>query len=292
METKAATMISDTQMKAWVDSARGGDSDALNTLIENIQGLVYKLALKMLGQPDDARDASQEILIKVVTGLADFRSDSLFTTWVYRLASNHLLSTLRRPSLPLVRFDVLAEQIEAGMAVAERFAHPAADDILVAQEMMAACTQKMLLGLDSAARIAYVLGDICEISGEQAAEILDITPVTFRQRLSRARRELSVFMQPRCGVVDAANVCRCAKQVGPAIAMRKLDPLRPVFAVQPQPADAPPQAPHALQAAIGELESIARIARVLRAAQCGPAPSGLVPALRALIATRQYRILS
>jgi RNA polymerase sigma factor (sigma-70 family) len=285
-------MVNDTQMKALVVGARGGDVDALNTLIESIQGLVHKLAVRMLGHPDDARDASQEILIKIVTGLADFRADSLFTTWVYRVASNHLLSELRRPGVPSVSFETVAAQIEAGMAVSERFSHPAADDTLIAHEMMAACTQKMLLGLDSAARIAYVLGDICEIDGEQAAAILDIAPATFRQRLSRARRELSAFMQARCGVVDAANACRCAKQVGPAIAMRKLDPARPVFAVQPRPGEPPLQTPPALQEAIAELESIARTARVLRAAHAGASPTGLVPVLRELIATRRYRILS
>lgn len=285
-------MTSDTQMKAWVDAARGGDADALNTLIGSIQGPVYKLAVRMLGHPDDARDASQEILIKVVTGLADFRSDSLFTTWVYRLASNHLISALRRPNAPSIGFDAVAEQIEMGLAVADRFSHPAADDVLMAHEMMTACTQKMLLSLEGAARIAYILGDICDIPGEEAAQILDITPEAFRQRLSRARRELADFMQPRCGVIDAANACRCAKQVGPAIAARKLDPARPLFTVRPTAHEPPLQQPQQLSAAFGELQAVARAARMLRAAHGGPSPDGFVAALRELIATRQYRILS
>lgn len=285
-------MVSDIQIAQWVDRARGGDDDALNRLIASIQTLVYKLAVRMLGQPDDARDACQEILVKVVAGLPDFRADSQFTTWVYRLASNHLLSVLRRPSAPFISFEVLAEQIDRGMSVAERFTHPAADDALIAHEMMAACTQKMLLGLDSSARIAYVLGDICDISADQAAQILDITPVNFRQRLSRARAELVAFTEQRCGLVDAANSCRCAKQVGPAIAAGQLNPQRLVFAINPEEDQDPLQQPQDLNDAMGELTAVVRIARVLRASHSGTGPDQLVPALKEMLAIGQYRILS
>lgn len=67
------------------------DQAALEELIAQIQEKVYGLALRMLWHPEDAQDATQEILLRVVTHLATFRGESTFFTWVYRIAANHLL---------------------------------------------------------------------------------------------------------------------------------------------------------------------------------------------------------
>src|SRR5262245_17892330 len=72
-----------------INQACGGNKRALEEIINGIQGYVYRLALRMLGLPADAEDATQEILIQVITNLASFRNESAFTTWVYRIAANH-----------------------------------------------------------------------------------------------------------------------------------------------------------------------------------------------------------
>src|SRR5688572_13184281 len=91
-----------------VDRATGGDRDALDALLRAIQRDVYNLAVRMLGCPDDGADASQEILMKVVTSLATFRRQSAFRTWVYRVAANHLLnvrkSRVEREKLTFLTF--------------------------------------------------------------------------------------------------------------------------------------------------------------------------------------------
>jgi len=78
-------------IESLVVRAKEGDQNSLEELVRNIQDLVYGLALRMLSHPADAEDATQEILVKVVTHLGSFRQESAFTTWVYRIASNHLL---------------------------------------------------------------------------------------------------------------------------------------------------------------------------------------------------------
>ena len=83
-------------LDALVRLSRAGDRQALERLIEAIQGKVYNLAIRMLRVPADAEDATQEILIKVITHLGEFRSESAFTTWVYRVASNHLLDASQK----------------------------------------------------------------------------------------------------------------------------------------------------------------------------------------------------
>src|SRR5215831_19826062 len=72
------------------EQAQAGGSEAMERLVEQIQDNIYGLALRMLWHREDARDATQEILIRVITRLGSFRGESKFTTWVYRIAANHL----------------------------------------------------------------------------------------------------------------------------------------------------------------------------------------------------------
>jgi hypothetical protein len=77
---------------------------------------------------------------------------------------------------------------------------------------MLSCTSGMLLCLDREQRLTFILGAIFGVSDTVAAEVLEITPDNFRQRLARARRDLRNFMNDKCGLVNQANPCRCAKK--------------------------------------------------------------------------------
>src|SRR5438105_8374108 len=93
-----------------VAKARAGEAAALEELARSAREQVYNLAIRMLGDPADAEDVTQEILIRVVTGLATFRGESSFRTWVYRVASNHLLTARKRIHETRTQsFDVVAE---------------------------------------------------------------------------------------------------------------------------------------------------------------------------------------
>lgn len=75
-----------------VEQAKEGDSDSLEELIQSIQDKVFGLAFRMLGNRSDAEDAAQEILVRIITRLSDFRGDSAFSTWMFRVATNHILT--------------------------------------------------------------------------------------------------------------------------------------------------------------------------------------------------------
>ena len=79
-------------MERLVDLAASGNRDALEELLGDVQDMVFNLSLRMLGTVPDAEDACQEILIKVMTHLSDFRKESRFSTWVFRIAVNHVLA--------------------------------------------------------------------------------------------------------------------------------------------------------------------------------------------------------
>jgi RNA polymerase sigma factor (sigma-70 family) len=85
----------DPTLNEEVAKAQEGDRDALEHVIQSIHSKVYLLALRMLWHPEDAKDATQDILVRVVTHLSTFRGDSAFFTWVYRIAANHLLDCQR-----------------------------------------------------------------------------------------------------------------------------------------------------------------------------------------------------
>jgi RNA polymerase sigma factor (sigma-70 family) len=217
----------DGDLERTVEQAKNGDKAALEAVVRAIEDKVYGLAMRMLADPADAQDASQEILIRVVTNLASFRGESAFTTWVYRVASNHLLTTKKRKlESTELSFEALGRMIDGGLAEANE---PSTDPVL-SEEVRIACTEGMLLSLDREHRLAYVLGEILELDGDQAAAILEIAPPAFRKRLSRARERIVEFMKGRCGVYDANNRCRCAIQVPYAMRTGMLDPCAIRFA--------------------------------------------------------------
>ena len=212
-----------------VDAAVGGDRRALEELLRLIAGDVRRLAQRMLWHPEDAEDATQEILVKVATRLSSFRGSARVTTWVHRIAVNHLLTTRRRraeePELTFAAFGRdLAEDLDAA------YDPRGVDDDLLAEEVMVGCTQGMLLCLDREHRMAYVLGDVLQYPSEEAAELCGITPAAFRKRLQRARARIQTFMRGHCGLVDRANACRCHRRIGAAIARGRVDPGDLLFA--------------------------------------------------------------
>ena len=78
------------ELQALADKATSGDREALESLVVGVQDMVFNLSLRMLGTFADAEDAAQDILLKMITHLSSFRGESAFTTWVFRIAVNHL----------------------------------------------------------------------------------------------------------------------------------------------------------------------------------------------------------
>jgi RNA polymerase sigma factor (sigma-70 family) len=204
-----------------LQAATEGDLAALDRLLRGLQPGVYNLALRMLGQRDDAADATQEILLKIVTHLGSFRGQAAFSTWVFQVARHHLLTAVTRArEFPTVSFDVIGHKLEAGLELAAGLAGPqrmlTPEDKLAARQVALSCTQGMLMALDRPHRLAYVLDLLFDLDSQQAGEVLEITAAAYRQRLSRARARVEGFAQRTCGRINADATCRCEKQL-PAI---------------------------------------------------------------------------
>lgn len=221
-----------------VRRAQQGERSALETVVRAIQPDVHKLALRFLCCPHDAEDASQEILIRVITGLSTFRGDSSFRTWVYRVASNALLS-LRPQRLEQQGWDFagFATDLAQGLANGDDHLY----DSVLLEEVKIGCTLAILQCLDRGHRLAYIVGEIMELDHSQAAAVLDIAPAAFRKRLSRARADIITFMQGYCGLVNPDNACRCHKRASTAITLGRVDAAHLQFASSPQQARQFPQ---------------------------------------------------
>src|SRR5438876_7401614 len=79
-----------------VDQAKNGDRAALERLVLRHQAWVYNIAVRMVFQPHDAEEVTQEVLVKAITKLSTFKGECKFRTWLYRIAANHVLNMKRR----------------------------------------------------------------------------------------------------------------------------------------------------------------------------------------------------
>src|SRR6201982_1417581 len=206
----------DHEDQALVMRTRLGDREALEHLIERHQGWIHNIRIPMICHPQDAEDATQEILIKVLTRLSSFEGRSSFRSWLYRIVFNHVLNMKRgrvEAQRATVDFASYGAALDAmpDLELADPNGTSADTDLLVTEEMLS-CTTGMLLCLDREQRLTFILGAIFDVSDTVAAELLEITPDNFRQRLARARRDLRNFMNDKCGLVNHANPCRCAKK--------------------------------------------------------------------------------
>lgn len=205
-----------------------GDRAALETLCRMLQGPLYRLAQRMLGDPSEAEDSTQEILVLVVTHLAQFRGDAKLLTWAYTIATRHLLraraSRAESRTLPV---EELARAIDAGVALThDATALGEGEAHMLARDVQRTCTQAMLMCLSREERIAIVLAEMLGATDAIGAEICEIEPDAFRQRLARARAKLRPLLEERCGLVDAARPCRCSRQV---IAKQRVGMRLPIY---------------------------------------------------------------
>lgn len=225
------TSASDAQsLEALVREAQGGSRAALEAVAKAIRQQIYGLALRFLWHPEDAEDATQEILVRIVTRLGSFRGESAFTTWVFQVACNALRTTRkRRMEDRAVTVEDFARDLEQGLSD-ESVATPGVDERMLWEEVKIGCTTAMLLGLDRDQRLAYILGEILELDHRTASAALEIEPAAYRQRLARARAAIVGLMRARCGLVQPENPCRCRRRVATAIARGHVNPEDLLFA--------------------------------------------------------------
>ncbi len=214
------------ELQALVEKATAGDKKALETLIAGVQDIVFNLSLRMLGTFADAEDATQDILLKMITHLSSFRGDSAFTTWVFSIAVNHL-KTYRKHMFahyPL-SFEYYGNDIENGKIQDVPDLTQNVEKDILAEELKLSCTNVMLQCLDTESRCIFILGTMFKVDSRIAGDILDMSPEAYRQRLSRIRRKMADFLGQYCGEYGSGR-CKCKDRVNYAIQSHRINPLQ------------------------------------------------------------------
>ncbi|HZP29139.1 MAG TPA: sigma-70 family RNA polymerase sigma factor [Acidimicrobiia bacterium] len=157
-------------------AAAGGDRSALERLLDRHADLVHAVCRRIVGDPDDALDATQEALIAVARGITRFDGRARFTTWLYRIATNAAIDELRRRKRRPVPHDAVPEPREASDPTG------AVDARLDVDAALATVAEDF--------RIAVVLRDLCDLDYAEIAEVLELPPGTVRSRIARGRAAL------------------------------------------------------------------------------------------------------
>ena len=214
------------ELLALVEKATAGDKKSLETLVTNVQDIIFNLSLRMLGTFADAEDATQDILLKMITHLSSFRGESSFTTWVFSIAANHLKTYKKHMSAhyPL-SFEYYGDDIKNGKIQDVPDLTQNVEKDILAEELKMSCTNVMLQCLDMESRCIFILGTMFKIDSRIAGDILEMTPEAYRQRLFRIRRKMADFLGQYCGEYGSGK-CKCKDRVNYAIQNHRINPLQ------------------------------------------------------------------
>ena len=214
------------ELSELIGQATAGDKAALETVLAGVQDLVFNLSLRMLGTFHDAEDASQDILLKIMTHLSSFKGDSAFTTWVFRIAVNHLKDYKKHmfAQFPL-SFGFYGDDIRNGKIQDVPDLTQDVEKAILAEELKLSCTNVMLQCLDPESRCVFILGTMFRVDSRIAGDILGITPEAYRQRLSRVRKKMAEFLSEYCGEYGQ-GACHCMNRVNYAIQNHRIAPDR------------------------------------------------------------------
>jgi RNA polymerase sigma-70 factor (ECF subfamily) len=173
-----------------IQQSRSGDLEAMSQLIDRYQKHVYNLAYRLCGNYDDASDIAQEAFLRVFHSLANFRGESNFSTWLYRIVTNVFLDERKKQRVR--SHNSLEEYLELeDSTVARQIEDPSPGP----EEAMAAKERSDLIGaavlsLPETQRVMIALYHFQERSYEEIAEIMEMPIGTVKSRLNRARLAL------------------------------------------------------------------------------------------------------
>ena len=176
-----------TDEREWIEQALRGDQDAFGYLMHRYAGAVYNLSYRMLGNPQDAEDAAQEIFLRAYTRLESFDQTRRFSTWLLTVASNYCIDRLRRRRFAWLTLDDVVFWLPSDRPGPERSA-------LMREQQET--VQNALQRLPENYRLVTVLRYMHDLSYEEIADVTGLTISTIKTRLHRARNMLADMLGP------------------------------------------------------------------------------------------------
>ncbi|MEJ2597744.1 MAG: sigma-70 family RNA polymerase sigma factor [Anaerolineales bacterium] len=184
-----------------LEALRAGDRAEFARFVESYSGIVYRLALKILNNPQDAEDVLQETFIKAFRHLANFDGRSKLSTWLYRIATNEALMVLRRRKINPLSIDEpddSAQGEQEPMQIIDWCCLPEG-------EMMSTEARKYMDNavnqLPHSLRVVFLLREIEGLSTRETADVLNLSETAVKTRLSRARLRLRELLTEYFGEI-------------------------------------------------------------------------------------------
>lgn len=184
--------MSSSQEQIWIDAARRGSQDAFAELVRLYEKRVMALTLRMCKNPEDAAEAAQEAFLAAWQGLKDFRGESAFSTWLYRLASNACVDFLRREKRHGGALSLDDEELNLDVPSGLPTPQEEAERLELREQIEA--------GLESLApeyRSVLVLREIHQLRYDEIGTVLGVDTGTVKSRISRGRKRLRSFLLER-----------------------------------------------------------------------------------------------
>mgnify|MGYP001816449958 FL=1 len=173
-----------------LDALRDGDRAEFARIVEQYSPMIYRLGLKMLNNPQDAEDILQETFIKAYRHIHKFDGRSSVSTWLYRIATNEALMSLRKKRPDTISFDmpsIYESEPQEPLQIVDWCCLPE-DEYLTAEGRLR--LDQAAERLPESLRIVFILRDIEGLSTRETAEVLNISEMAVKTRLSRARLRL------------------------------------------------------------------------------------------------------
>ena len=188
--------------KHCIERVLKGDVNAFEHLVHAYEKTVYNLALRSLGNRQDAEDVTQEAFLKAYRSLSSYRGDSKFSVWLYRIVSNLCLDQLRarqrRPaqSLTVENDEGESEELE----ITDEHFSP---ERLLDRKLTRESVQRGLASLPDDARQILLLRELQGLSYEEIGQTLDLEPGTVKSRIFRARKRLCAYLMQDGNLPDS-----------------------------------------------------------------------------------------
>jgi RNA polymerase sigma-70 factor, ECF subfamily len=193
-----------------LNKAKKGDVEAFEQLIEGCQKKVFNIALRMIGNYEDASELAQEVFIKIFKSIKNFREDSLFSTWVYKVTTNICIDELRRrKNRKVISLDeeIITQDGSISRQVEDLSPTP---QMQVEKKELKKIVNEAIKELSEEHRAMIIMREIQGFSYEEIAQILKCPEGTVKSRINRARNQLRQILKDEMELLDGLYV----KQIG------------------------------------------------------------------------------
>jgi RNA polymerase sigma-70 factor (ECF subfamily) len=189
-----------------LEKAKAGDVAAFEELIEGYQKKIFNLAYRILGNYEDAGDMAQEALIRVFRSIANFKEQSSFSTWVYRITTNVCLDEIRKKKNKKVISLDEEIRVEDGEMKRQIMSDDIQPDEAAELEELRTSVNNAINSLPEDQRLVITLRDIQGLSYEEISSVLDCPSGTVKSRINRARQALKNVLSTKRELFDEEYV--------------------------------------------------------------------------------------